>query len=262
MDRRTHKHYHKHEINSQDIYDTYFSSSVDENLLDEVFIFPLKAIVNDSKLGHIKGDTLIDISAGANIFHILPICTYFKDITILEFNDACLKDLQKWQNKEPGAFDWSHASKIVAELEGCSDKWEEREDDLRRRIKNILKCDFNKENPTDPVALPKADCVFSLFVLAHISEDLNAYRHNLKILSSMLKLGGRLLLVGKYNGTFYSVGGHKYHVLKFSEEEHGKILRDCGFCLDYTEVKESKVRKDIMHCSHFFFVSAVKIKEM
>ncbi|CAH2320321.1 nicotinamide N-methyltransferase-like [Pelobates cultripes] len=119
MDRSTRKHYHKHEIDSQDIYDTYFSASADKNLLDEVFIFPMKAVFNASKLGHIKGDTLIDISSSASIFHLLPICTYFKDITILEFNDACLKDLQKWLNKEPGAFDWSHASKIVAELEGC-----------------------------------------------------------------------------------------------------------------------------------------------
>uniref|UniRef100_A0A8C5R7V6 Nicotinamide N-methyltransferase n=1 Tax=Leptobrachium leishanense TaxID=445787 RepID=A0A8C5R7V6_9ANUR len=261
-DPKAFKHYHMHDIDSKDIYDTYYGTSADAKHLDELVIFPLRMTIKEIKTGRIKGDTLIDMSAGPSVFQLFPICTYFKDITILEYNVSCLREKQKWLHKEPDAYDWSHASEIVAKLEGCSDKWEEREEDLRKRVKQILKCDFTEENPTHPVILQKVDCVFNLYMVGHISKDLDTYRCNLVIISKMLKLGGRLILVGGFGASHYTVGAHKYHILNFHDEDLRKIIKDCGFCIDHMEVMESKIRSDKLYYHHLFFVSAVKKKEL
>uniref|UniRef100_A0A8C5MQA5 Uncharacterized protein n=1 Tax=Leptobrachium leishanense TaxID=445787 RepID=A0A8C5MQA5_9ANUR len=208
--------------------------------------------------GRIKGDILIDLSTGPCIFHLLPIFKCFKDITILEFNESCLKDLQKWLNKETDTYDWAHASKIVAELKESSESWEGDEDDLRRRIKRILKYDFTKGNPTDPVILQKADCVIVLGVLAHISKDLDVYCNNLKKLSSLLKLGGRLLIIGGFHASYYTVAKQKYHILNFSEQDLRAALCSSGFAVERLESKDSRIRDDTVYYHHIFMVSAVK----
>ncbi|KAM8927181.1 indolethylamine N-methyltransferase-like [Pelodytes ibericus] len=255
------KHYHEHSVDPQCLFDTYFSSSADKQYIEEIVMFPIHEFHKEAKSGHIKGGTLIDFSVGSTLSHLFPVCKHFKDVIILEFNDECVRDVQKWVNNEEGAFDWSHASQIVSELEGDRDKWKEKEEDLRRRIKRILKCDFTKENPTHPDVLQKADCVCNLFVLGHVSKDLDEYCHNLKITSSMLKLGGRLLLIGVFNASFYMLGEHKYHILCFSEEEFRKAVRDCGFCIERLEVIDSKIH-DFSDYKQVFFISAVKEKDL
>ncbi|XP_063291718.1 indolethylamine N-methyltransferase-like [Pelobates fuscus] len=261
MDPSSPKYYHKDHVDPKNLYDTYVCATADKKHMDELLLFPLKVISSVVKSGCLRGNTLIDISIGSLIFHLLPLCKYFKDITILEFNEHCLKELKKWLNKEEDALDWSHAAKFAAELEGNSEKWVEKEDDLRRCIKGILPCDFTKENPTDPVVLPKADCVINLYVLGGVSKDLDSYRHNLMTISSMLKLGGHLLLIGGFNASYYKVSGHKYHILNFSEEELRTILKDCGFSIERMEMMESKIRSDIVYYHHVFFACAVKIRE-
>ncbi|KAM8927184.1 indolethylamine N-methyltransferase-like [Pelodytes ibericus] len=255
------KHYHEHSVDSQFMFDTYFSSSADQQCIEEVLMFPINEFHKEAKSGRLKGDTLIDFSTGPNIIHLLPICKLFKDVIILEFNDQSLMDIQKWVNNEEGAFDWSHVSQLASELEGDRDNWKEKEEDLRRRIKRILKCDFTKENPTHPDVLQKADCVCNFYVLGHISKDLDEYCHNLKITSSMLKLGGRLLLTGGFNATFYMLGEHKYHILCFKEEEFRKAVRDCGFCIERLEVMDSKIQTDAFYFEKLFFIIAVKERE-
>ncbi|CAH2320319.1 nicotinamide N-methyltransferase-like [Pelobates cultripes] len=262
MDPSSPKYYLEDNFDPNDLYDIYVGATADKKHMDELLLFPLKVIFSEVKSGRIKGSTLIDISFGPFIFHLLPLCKYFKDITVLEFNEPCLKVLQKWLNKDEDALDWSHAAKIAAELEGNSENWVEKEEDLRRCIKTILPCDFNKQNPTDPVVLAKADCVINLYVLGKISKDSDSYRQNLKIMSSMLKLGGRLLLIGAFKASHYKVSGEKYHVLNFNEEELRTMLKDCGFNIERMEVMESKIRSDVIYYHQMFYVCAVKIKEL
>ncbi|CAH2320318.1 nicotinamide N-methyltransferase-like [Pelobates cultripes] len=118
MDPSSHKFYHKDHVDANKLYDTYTGAGADKKHTDELLFFPMKLIFSEVKSGRLRGSTLIDHSVGPVIFHLLPLCKYFKDITILELNEHCVKVLQKWLNKEEDALDWSHAAKIVAELEG------------------------------------------------------------------------------------------------------------------------------------------------
>ncbi|XP_053308408.1 indolethylamine N-methyltransferase-like [Spea bombifrons] len=256
------KHYHMEEFNPKLFHGSFFSPSSDETILEELFRFPIKKLHQILKSGEIKGDTLIDFSAGPVIFQLLSVCEYFKEITVLEFNDKCIQDLQKWIKKEKDAYDWSHASKIVTELEGKSDKWKQKEEALRSRIKQILKCDFTKQNPTDPVVLPKADCAISLYMMNFVCKDLDSYRDYLKKVSSMLKVGGHLLIFGGFDARFYTVGNHKFHKLSFDEKFLRKALGETGFSIKHFDAIESQVRNEFVYYGHVWFVSALKTREI
>ncbi|KAM8927191.1 nicotinamide N-methyltransferase-like [Pelodytes ibericus] len=227
----------------------------------EVFLFPMHQLIKYMASAHISGDTLIDCSIGPTIFHMLPICEHFKDIIILETSDACVTEMEKWMNKEEDAFDWSHASKVTKELKRPSDDLEEIEEDLRRRIRKILKYDFTKTNPTEPVVLQGADCVLSLFVLIAVSKDQDAYCQNLRQLSCMLKLGGHLLLFVVLNANHYMVGEHKFHKLNIDEVFIRKTLGDTGFSIEHFETTKCEEPNEFSNYEQVCFISAVKMRE-
>ncbi|XP_063291714.1 nicotinamide N-methyltransferase-like [Pelobates fuscus] len=258
MDPGSHKRYHLHEWEPTDFFNAYHSRKTEKYITDETVRFPMEQLYRVAGQGKIMGDYLIDISGGCNIYHLLPIFEVFRDITILEFSDLCVKDLVKWKHRESESYDFTHALSIMEELQGSSFKGNEMENALRRNISHILKCDFTKENITDPVVLPKADCVLSVYIFHAVSEDLDDYCRNLKKVSCLLKLGGHLLLFGLFNGKYYTVGGSKYHILTSDKTSVEEALRDAGFVIEDMEVIESKIRNDTSYWEHLCFIKALK----
>ncbi|XP_053308405.1 nicotinamide N-methyltransferase-like [Spea bombifrons] len=255
------KFYHLHEFDTKGLFDRYFSATADKLYYDEVVVFPMKVLHKAVAKGNIRGEVLIDVSVGPTFHQLLSVSEYFKEITVLEFSDACIKDLENWVKKGDDAFDLSHTSKFLTELQETNDKWEEKEENVRKRIKHILKCDFTKKNPTDPVVLPKADCIVSYFGINVVSKDQKSYSDNLKKLSIMLKPGGRLLLFGGFNAVFFTLADEKFHTLSYDEAFLRKALAEAGFAIDGLEVLESKMRNESFYCEHICFVNALKIKE-
>ncbi|CAH2320302.1 nicotinamide N-methyltransferase-like [Pelobates cultripes] len=118
MDSSSHKRYHLHEWDTKDFFNTYFSGRSEKNIFDDAVKFPIEQLYKVAGLGQITGDCLLDISAGPVIHHLLPIFESFKRITILEFSDLCVNELEKWKSKESDFLDWTHALSIMAELQG------------------------------------------------------------------------------------------------------------------------------------------------
>ncbi|XP_063291727.1 indolethylamine N-methyltransferase-like [Pelobates fuscus] len=258
----THKHYHLHDIDSERFAEIYLSATSDALMLDEIFQFPAEELFKEVKEGLIGGDHLIDISVGPCVIQMFPIFEFFKEISILEFSDVCVNDVQKWVDGHEDAFDWSFLYKYVMESDGNSGRFKEKENDLRRRIKRILKCDFSKANPTDLVVLPEADCVLSYYVTHMVSEDHDVYRSNMKKIASMLKLGGRLLLFGGYNGAFFTVGEEKYHLLGCDEKFIKEALEDAGLAIERCEVRKSNIGNEVAAYDYLCFIRAVKKKNI
>uniref|UniRef100_A0A8C5RAJ3 Nicotinamide N-methyltransferase n=1 Tax=Leptobrachium leishanense TaxID=445787 RepID=A0A8C5RAJ3_9ANUR len=262
MDPSTCKNYQTDDIMADQLYATYFSPTVDKNLLNEAITFPMTAIHNYCKTGLVKGEVLVDISTGATPYQLFTLYKCFKKVIILEANDCCVEDSQKWLNKHPGAYHWGHAAKIAAELEGNSDNGEGIEDDLRRHVEQVIKCNLDKENPTDPFILQKADCVISLYLVGDISTNLESYCHNMGTLCKMLKIGGRLIVIGTFGASHYTVGEHKYNMVTINEKDLGKAMCVNGLTIEHLEVMKSKVPNDDIWYEHVFVVGAVKNKEV
>ncbi|MEE6484638.1 hypothetical protein FKM82_013955 [Ascaphus truei] len=184
-----HKHYHDEEFDAKNLMETYAGADKTDTK-EELLHYPLRELFKILTPGCVRGDTLIDLSIGTSIFQLLTASDYFKEIIMLESSDVSIREIEKWLKKEPGAVDRSHAAMFVCELEGKSDGWEEKEEKLRRAIKRVVKCDFTKANPLDPVVVPQADVLISVWYLEAASKDHNSYLSNLKK-NVIISEGGR-----------------------------------------------------------------------
>ncbi|XP_004453263.1 indolethylamine N-methyltransferase [Dasypus novemcinctus] len=198
----------------------------------EMLKFNLECLHKTFGPGGLKGDTLIDIGSGPTIYQVLAACESFRDITLSDFTDRNLEELEKWLRKDPGAYDWSPAVKFACELEGTSSRWQEKEEKLRATVKRVLKCDANLGNPLAPVVLPPADCVLTLLALECAGGSLAAYRAALCNLAALLKPGGHLVTTVTLGLSTFMVGKHQFSCLALAKEEVEQAVLDAGFDIE------------------------------
>nr|XP_060643392.1 nicotinamide N-methyltransferase-like [Anolis sagrei ordinatus] len=184
----------------------------------------------------IQGDTLIDIGSGPSIHQLLSACESFKEIIVSDFLEQNREEMKKWLKKDPETFNWSSVLKYVCQLEGDREKWMEKEEKLRKAIKQILKCDVTLANPFDPVEVHPADCVLSTYCIEAACKDLDTYHSAMKNVGSLVKPGGHLILVVGLEATFYMVGPHKFSSLYLTSEMVRDGLKGAGFDIVSSEV--------------------------
>ncbi|XP_075047532.1 nicotinamide N-methyltransferase-like [Mixophyes fleayi] len=260
MDCSSRKLYHVHDFDSNAYLDTYFSDKPEMVFGDEFIKFPMEKLHHVFSEGLIKGDILIDICAGSFIHHLYSACGFFKQISVLKFNEKCIMELNKWLHTCTGAFDWRHASAYIKEIEGSSDQYQEKEITLKTAIKLIVKCDIEKENLTDLMALPQADCVISAGILDFISKDQDDYIRYLRRIAKLLKLGGHLILIGLLNATYFEMGQDRFHIFNCDENDIRKVLTGEGFIIDHCDVFRRKAVSDLTDYEAIVFITAYREK--
>ncbi|XP_075047535.1 indolethylamine N-methyltransferase-like [Mixophyes fleayi] len=258
MDCRSHKFYHVGEFDSRMCVDMYFSDKPDMVFADDSLKFPMRKLHQVFSAGEIKGDTLIDISFGTFIHHLHSACDFFKDIYSLKFSERCIMELSRWLNTCTGALDWNHTLSYATALDGNSDQCEDKAIKLKMAIKKIVKCDIKKENFTDLVVLPQADCVISAWLLDHSSKDQDEYITTLKRIGKFIKPGGHLILFGLLNATYYMVGEDRFHVFNYDENFVRKVLTSEGFIVKHCEVHKRTPVSDLIDYKSVLFITAQK----
>ncbi|XP_069506211.1 indolethylamine N-methyltransferase-like [Ambystoma mexicanum] len=174
-------------VTVKNLYDQRFSARkhaetyyhVDCGFVDDCLIKQTEALFNIFSSGSIKGNTMLAFKNGPTIHELLPACELFKEITLSTVTDDNASELKKWVGNEPGAIDWSLPVKIVSEYEGNGEKWMEKQETLRRAIKQILQIDLTKSNPLAPLTLPLVDCLFSMHHLGcfYLEKKVRTYVH-------------------------------------------------------------------------------------
>ncbi|NXP02568.1 NNMT methyltransferase, partial [Thinocorus orbignyianus] len=193
------------------------------------------------------GKTLIDVGCGPTIYQLLSACERFQEITALDYTDQNRRELEKWLKKEAGAFDWRPVVEYVCELEGGREKWAEKEEKLRKKVKQVLKCDVTKANPTDPVSLPPADCVVSALCLEAACKDLPTFRSALRNMGTLLKPGGHLVMVTVLRETYYAFNNQVFSCLRLEKSMVEEAVEGAGFNVTFSEVQPcpfSDIRAD------------------
>ncbi|MEE6484626.1 hypothetical protein FKM82_013946 [Ascaphus truei] len=230
------------------------------SLADDYLKFVLGHMHKTFTSGGVTGDTLIDIGTGPSIYQLLSTCESFKEIIATWFTNRELKELKKWLNKDPGAFDWSSTVKHVCDLEGNGGKLKEKEEMLRGKIKQVLMCDVSKSNPLEPAVVPKADCLTATVCLEAACKNYEAYGTALRNLSSLLKPNGCLLLAGDLGASYYQVGPNKVFSLSVNEDFLQKVLTESGYIIKKLEVfgKPEDATFDTSDYEGFYFLHAQK----
>ncbi|MEE6484627.1 hypothetical protein FKM82_013947, partial [Ascaphus truei] len=208
-----------------------------ENSWDWYLTFVMKHYCEVFTSGKVKGKTLIDIGTGPTIYQLLSACEAFDEITVSDYADQNREEFEKWLKNDPGAFDWSSTVKHVCELEGTRDKWMEKEEKLRRTVKQYLKCDILRRNPVEPVVLPQADCIMSSLCLEVACKNNDDYHSALKNITSMIKSEGHLVLCGVLRCHMYTVGEVTFSSVYLEEKLINEILHEEGYAIERFEVQ-------------------------
>ncbi|XP_075696838.1 nicotinamide N-methyltransferase-like [Rhinoderma darwinii] len=256
MDSSPYKLYHVHGYDSRQCLEHYFSDKSDMVFGEDFLTFFIENLIQVFAVGHINGDILVDLSTGSFIHHLYSACEFFKNIIVLKVNNRCIMELKRWVDDRTGAFYWGHTSALHQEKEGNSDQFEDKEGKVRSAIQHVVKYDLEKENMTEPLVLPPADCVISVLLLDVISKDQDDYIRYLRKFSRLLNPGGHLILIGCLGGTYFTVGKDKFHALTYDEDFIRKALVGEGFIIDDCKVKERTAVSDLIDYKAVIFIAA------
>ncbi|XP_075696827.1 nicotinamide N-methyltransferase-like [Rhinoderma darwinii] len=260
MDSSPHKLYHVHGFDSRQCLEDYFSDKPDMAFGDDLLNFLIDNLSQVFTVGHINGDILVDLSLGSIIHHLYSASEFFKNIIVLKVNNRCIMELKRWVDERTGAFYWGHTSALLQQKEGNSGQFEDKEGKLRSTIQHVVKCDLEKENMTEPLVLPPADCVISALLLDVISKDQDDYIRYLRKFSKLLKPGGHLILFGGFGATYFTVGKDKFHAFAYDEDFIRKTVVGEGFIIDYCKIKERTAVSDLIDYKTVIIISAHKEK--
>lgn len=138
--------------------------------------------------------------------------------------------------REPGTFDWSEIVKTVCDLEGDRQNWVDKENKLRSRIQKVLKCDVTKSDPLDATMAPPADCLVTALCLETACRDIDAYCQALRNITTLLKPGGHLVLIGVLGDSFYKVGEKTFFCLPLEEQTVRDAVTHAGYNIKDLEI--------------------------
>ncbi|XP_071969445.1 nicotinamide N-methyltransferase-like [Engystomops pustulosus] len=262
MDCSAYKLYNVCGFDSRKHLENYYSEKAKMLFGEDSLIFPIKKLKEALSLGHIKGDILIDLSKGSLIHHLYSACAFFKHMIVLKVRDRCILELKRWVDTRTGAFDWCHAAQLHVDVEGNSEQLEDKEGKVRSALQHVVKCDLEKENMTEPIDLPPADCIISFCLLEAISKDQDDYVRYLRKFSKLLKPGGHIIIIGPIDATYYTVGEHKFHNFRCDEDFARKVLVGEGFIIDFCEVKKRSNVSDLIDYKGVVFIVAHKATQV
>ncbi|OCT72549.1 indolethylamine N-methyltransferase [Xenopus laevis] len=191
----------------------------------------------------VKGETLINFGQGPTIYQDLSACESFKEIIGAEYTERNREYYKKTLRNEPGIFDWTTVIQAVCDLEGKGTTVDEKREKLKKTVTKIIKCDLNKRNPVEPLVLPRVDCVMAIGSL-ECASDLDSFCNALKNISSLLKVGGHLIIAELLNCTYYLVGGTRFSCVTLTEEFMRNAITDAGFAIIDLEVQARKPDKE------------------
>ncbi len=106
-------------------------------------------------------------------------------------------------------------------------------------VSDVLPIDVHHACPLAPGSLPPqgADCLVSCFCLESVSPDVASLRRALGHLSSMLRPGGHLLLIGALGENYYlGAAGLRIPVVALDEAEVCSSLSSSGYRLQQLSV--------------------------
>ncbi|XP_066428768.1 nicotinamide N-methyltransferase-like [Eleutherodactylus coqui] len=248
----------KHD-HAEAFYSTFISKDADP-LIQEINLYPAERL--RGILGSIGGGSVIELTTGLGIAHLLVLLDTCQDMTLLNANAHYITELEKWKQNQPDALDFSHAMQKVCDLIGSRERAQELEEKLREKVKCILHCDFTKENITDPHVLPKVDCVLSVWGLGPVSKDQASYTDNTKKMASQVKVGGKMVMIGALNASQFTIGGRKYHTVMRDEKTVRMALTAAGCSIKSFQVDDSEIPDHHLDNTHYFFALAVKEHEV
>ncbi|KAL3871347.1 hypothetical protein ACJMK2_039354 [Sinanodonta woodiana] len=244
---------------------TYYSSVAGNEEDGDLIKFFLDGLCDAFKSGAITGARILDIGTGPMPHTAFCAAPWFEEITLSDFSQKNLDFLNKWKDGEINHM--GPIFKYLVQVDKSSSSVEKRQDELKRKIQNIVKCDVTQPNPVlcTPVDGVVYDAITSSLCLESASVTLDDYAKSVQNISSLLKPGGHLVLVGVLDETFYTVGEFRFKSTCISKDQLQDIWQKEWFKIlslkDFNDTCSSlKTGSDLSDFQNAFVMVAKKYK--
>ncbi|XP_067669179.1 phenylethanolamine N-methyltransferase-like [Haliotis asinina] len=205
-----------------------YYSGIEGNILQDILTTKMQFWHEVFVEGKIEGRRLLDIGTGPSVHSIISASSHCDNIYLTDFVPQNRDALKRWLR---GDLQHSFESffRFVVNKEGKGQSWDERENQLRRKISGIFHIDLRQDDPLAPNAMSKFDIITSSLCLEAASDDIAGYEAIVKRVGSLLKDGGHVVLYGHIGEHIYSVGEHSFPVVGINKEQVKSAWMKCGF---------------------------------
>ena len=155
----------------------------------------------------------LDFGCGPCVHHCFALVPRAGEIHVADFVPGNLEEISRWQERRPGAHDWSAFTAETLSLEGRASTAADilrREEQTRARVTRRLTADIRAEDPLGAGGRAAYGLVTSHYCAEAISTDKDVFRSNVRHLAGMVAPRGTLVLSACGAANSYKVGERQF----------------------------------------------------
>ena len=218
---------------------------------------------------------VLDYGCGPTLAFSISAAPKARRIVLADYSQSSLDSIAQWLERDPCAYNWTptfeHVLRDLEDLDGDGDgnsaefaaAIAQREECLRRSVEGMVRCDVRKDDFLAERYIRIYDVVMCFLCLESAFEDRQGYKSGIEKLSSLLEVGGYLLLSCALregrdaSQTSYFVRGVEFNDVVLDKDFVLGTLKECGFKVakeDYLPLPPDHFE----NCDGFLFIVAEK----
>lgn len=173
---------------------------------------------------------MLEVGCGPTIHHILPFVPHVSAIHMADYLPENIREVSRWQQRAPEAYDWQHYSRLATELrhrDATAANVEALETAARSKICRLLHCDLKQPLILGrPASYP---VVGAFYCTEEVGIAMPRWESVMANLCRVVAPGGYLFLCCLRDTDFYLVGDTRYPCARITETDLQRVLPTFGF---------------------------------
>lgn len=173
---------------------------------------------------------LLDFGSGPTVYSLISAANHVRMIHLADLLEVNLREVAKWLRG--GGFDWTHYFEYALKAEGASADGREivaRVELLREKIRWIGKCNAFALPPLSAGGLCTYYVVASSFCAECIASDKRQWLEVLQNIFSLLREGGKGILIALESADSYVIKGQRWRALPVTVDDVYEGMVRVGF---------------------------------
>ncbi|MBU2513510.1 hypothetical protein KJ966_19385 [bacterium] len=186
---------------------------------------------------------VLEFGGGPSLLTVATYAELAREIHFSDFVPNSLNEVQRWLNKDPGAFSWRNRIKRILIAEDkfpTDDLIDVRENDIRSKITKLVVGDATLEKPIGETSV-MYDYINAHHCLDVAATNFDEWCQVMKNIASLLKPKGWLVISITTGTTTYTVGDMKFRCCNLSQDDVRDGFKQAGFDLDTMLIDSIKI---------------------